>query len=347
MGDFLRAGILVYVGIWACLRFMEWKEGKSQDCNVFHLQRLEIRGRLAKWTGWIIALIVVVAGSVIFPKVYVVAQDTDAGYPGNVYMPVSVRESFIVKRIFVPFRYKGHSCSPGDIYISNETDSTLVLYLTELFNGMYTYVSSADGFTDVPAHCFMRLNDGISNEFKKPYGTWYGYVPEGKRNKKTREWTLDLREYAERDCEYISSQINESKSSYPLGSANDIILKNLGIPVSRIEENASIIEPIEEQRYIPVGDIDMSELRAYLDSVNARNTEIRKTVTDSEVNARIIPDSLWPVPVVVPPAVTDSMVIARTTPDSARPAPVVIPPAVTDSARHAEQTDPSTLTTDD
>lgn len=221
-GDFVRVGILVYVGIWIYLRLREYRSDRRPECSVYEVINYEKRGRGFRSVGWVVALIVAVAGIAVSSEVYIVTQH---GYvkPENPYFESdSVRKSFNVQRKWVPYYYKGHWCAPFTGYISNETDSTLVLYETTLFNGAYQYVSSDGAFTDVDAHSFMMWNEGIDNSFEKPYGTWTVYVPNqsnNKKNKYTTIWTLDLRKNAIADSYEISSDIRKHNPYLQPGSA--------------------------------------------------------------------------------------------------------------------------------
>lgn len=194
--------------MWVYMRFREWNANRKLDIDVFQVPIYERRSKLIKSLGWVGALLIALGGILIFPEVYIVSQDNPTYTDDPFKESLMVRESFNVERKYVPFYYNGNGCAPFNKYISNETDSTLVLYLTQLFNGAYTHVSSSEYFEEVHAHTLKEWNNGLYNSwFKKPYGTWHGYVPDGKRNKKSDIWTLDLREFAERDCRDIWHEI--------------------------------------------------------------------------------------------------------------------------------------------
>ncbi len=213
-GDFLRAGIIVYVCIWAYWRLREWNVNRKTNTNVFLVAEYEKRCKLTKSLYWIVALLIALAGTICFPEVYVITQDKEIDPKQFFSYENPFRKSFHVKRIYVPFYYKECSYSPFDIYISNETDSNFVIYNTQLFNGAYTDVSSV--FKEVPAHYVMKWNNRSRDFswFEKPYGTWHGYVPEGKRNKKSDIWTLDLKEFAEKDRRDIWYEIQRHKGTF-------------------------------------------------------------------------------------------------------------------------------------
>lgn len=212
-GDFLRAGIIVYVSMWVYLRFREWNANRRLNSDVFQVSTYERRGKLIKSLGWIVALLIALAGIIIFPEIYIVSQDKPAYTDDPFKESLMVRESFNVKRKYVPFYYNGNGCAPFCKFISNETDSTLVLYLTQLYNDAYIHVSSPEYFEEVPTHRLKKWDNGLYNSwFKKPYGTWHGYIPKDKRNRKTDIWTLDLREFAERDSKDIWFEIQKHKT---------------------------------------------------------------------------------------------------------------------------------------
>lgn len=207
-GDFLRVGIIVYVAVWVSLRFREWKAGKDPECNVYKVAKYEKRSDSFKSWGWVIALLVACFSIIIAPTVLVVSQDNSV-LSDDLDFPSSVRLSFKVKRLYVPFYYKGHYCEPFGRYILNETDSAFVLYPTYFFNGTFAHAGTVDKFIDVPAHSFMKWSKGINNKFEKPSDTVIGYVSESERNKETTEWTIDLREHTVRDCEEIAAEIKK------------------------------------------------------------------------------------------------------------------------------------------
>lgn len=182
-GDLLRAGIIVYVCIWLYWRIREWKVNIQPNADVFRVAEYEKRSNLAKSLCWIVALLIALAGIICLPEVYVITQDKDIDSKQFFSYENPFRKPFDVKRVYVPFYYKGNTCSPFDIYISNETDSSLVFYNTQLFNGAYTQVSSY--FEEFPAHNVMKWKNSSHyfSWFERPYGTWHGYVPEDKRTK--------------------------------------------------------------------------------------------------------------------------------------------------------------------
>lgn len=209
-GDFLRAGIIVYVGMWIYLRFKEWNVNRQAPIDVFKVSNYEWRSKLIKSLGWIVALLIGLAGIIIIPEVYIVSQNKPAITDDPYQYALSVRESFNVEHKYVLFYYNGNICAPFDKYISNETDSTLVLYLTELFNGTYNYVSSPEDFKEVPAHYIMKCNNGF-NKFERPYER--EYIHKRNRYKQSFIWTLDLREFAERDRNDIWHEIQMHKGT--------------------------------------------------------------------------------------------------------------------------------------
>lgn len=214
-GDFLRVGILVYVGIWGHLQFREWRVDKSPACKIHEVVNIEKRSKIIKSFGWVIALIIALAGIIIFPEIYVITQDKNLNFNGDKPRSQTVRESFHVKRLYVPFHYNSSYCSPFEKYISNESDSTLVLYLTRLFNGAYTYISPVESFEAVSPHTVIKWSEGIHNKFEKPYGTWHGEIPKDKKNKSSLKWTLDIKECAVKDRNGIAYEIQKRNGIIP------------------------------------------------------------------------------------------------------------------------------------
>lgn len=211
----MQAGIAVYVGLWAYMRFKEWWWSRRSRVNAFQIYKYEERSLLVKSFGWVFILIIGCGGVWIFPEVYIVTQGHVAIPEDGYEHPYLVRGSFDVERGFVPFFYKGQGCVPFCSYISNETDSALVLYKTELFNGAYIAASTPRLFKTVPARSLIDWNDPhYQSWFRKPEESRHGYVPKGQRNKRTVTWTLDLRECAEKDCEEIENIIRHGKNSY-------------------------------------------------------------------------------------------------------------------------------------
>lgn len=183
----MRVGIIVYVAIWACMRFREWKADRDPECNVYKVAKYEKRTDISKVWGAVIALLLACFGIIITPTVRVVSQDNSA-LSDDLDFPSSVRLSFKVKTLYVPFYYKGHYCEPFGRYILlNETDSAFVLYPTYFFNGTFAHAGTVDKFIDVPVHSFMKWLKGINNKFEKPSDTVTGYVSESERNKETTE----------------------------------------------------------------------------------------------------------------------------------------------------------------
>lgn len=218
-GDFLRVGIIVYVSIWVCMRLKERNADNSPECDVYEVERLEYRSRDFKSVGWVIALLITLVGTIIFPEVDVITQNDDDEMVDDKY---TCTTSFNVNHIYVPFYYCGHGCAPFARYISNETDSAFVIYLTVLFNGEYTDVSSLEYCDDVPAHSVMKCDERITNWFEKPFGS--RYLGKGRKSTKSLKWTLDLRENAERDIRDIRIEIyNRNRpSAWP----DSVIIRN-------------------------------------------------------------------------------------------------------------------------
>lgn len=252
--DFLRAGIILNVGIWAYWRY---KSRKTAKWNVYKATDYDTRSTFAMSIGWIFVLVIWVVGIIIFPEVYVVMQSELTEDCAPYSERAVAHQTFSVKRVYVPFYYRGHRCAPFNDYISNESDSTLVLYRTEFFNGAYVNVASVDDFQDVSPHSFMKWNEGIANRFEKPYGTWYGYIPDRKKNCWTHSWTLDTREDAIRNSESILYEIRQHK--LPVWSYNINSGKSKKIPDSSLKAE-ELTYPDTARR-----EIDITEIEKYME----------------------------------------------------------------------------------
>lgn len=249
---FLRAGIILNVGVWAYWRY---KSRKTAKWNVYKATDYDTRSTFAMSIGWIFVFVIWVVGIIIFPGVYIVMQHELTEDCTQFSKGTVVRQTFSVKKVYVPFYYRGHGCAPFNNYISNESDSTLVLYRTELFNGAYFNVTSVDDFIDVSPHSFMKWNSGIDNRFEKPYGTWYGYIPDEKKNRQTYSWTLDTREDAARNSKSIWHEIQEHKVN--LWPDSFFIGKGLKIPASRLSGDG-LTSPNPARQQIDISEIEKS-----------------------------------------------------------------------------------------
>lgn len=151
----------------------------------------------------------------MFPEVRIVTQDSvraKTELSGWYYsdMTMTPRKAFFVDRYYVPFYYNGTFCKPGKKYLSNETDSTLVLYPTYFYNELFTETTSPQQIRSIKAHSFRQWGEYIDNEFDEPNQHW-GYVPEKHKNKFAIEWTIDTKSGAAMGIKKVENEIKKKK----------------------------------------------------------------------------------------------------------------------------------------
>lgn len=192
-----------------------------------------------RWFGWLIGLVVSLLLFWILPDVYVVSQNQERlkneivednrewKWRDTIY---TVKQTFYVDKYYVPFRYHGNPCNIGSSYLINETDSTLALYSTSLFNGQFTKVSEVSEFEIIPPGQFQRFDRYIHNEFDSPEES-FSFIPKDRKNQSKTEWSLTLRSEALKDTEVIRNKIKERNKAIYGWDEKD----SLGIPIKARE----------------------------------------------------------------------------------------------------------------
>lgn len=213
--DILRTGIGAYVALWLvcacytaiCLR---------KKPNVHKYEKWSFYSVGFRWCGWVFGFFVAILLSWILPKVNVVTQKierkekviseyTQEGW--KEVTKVTSQETFHVNTYYVPFSYHGHRCDATFTYLINETDSTLALYSTEIYNGLFESVSNKDGLEIIAPQSFQKYHRNIDNAFVAPTES-FSYIPQERKDKKV-ELTITLLSQALRDIERISNKIEE------------------------------------------------------------------------------------------------------------------------------------------
>ena len=188
-GFFFKIGLLIYVGVWAYFKFRPYMLlRKNAHPSVYEIERLDTISRVVRRSGWLGVFLLAIPFLWLFPEVVIVTQDAGrarAEHYGRYYGDMTPRETFFVDRYYVPFCYKGKFCVPGGKYLSNETDSVLVLYPTYFYNGLFTKATKE--FRTINSHSFVQWYVYVDNKFDEPHEHW----SEKHEEKDAIEWTLD------------------------------------------------------------------------------------------------------------------------------------------------------------
>lgn len=237
--DIVRFGIFLYVALWfVFFCYVNIYSGRK-DQNVHKVAKWSSITVVTRWFGWFLSLVVSLLLFWILPEVYVVTQDparTEAEiaednrrwkWRDTTY---TLKETFHVDKYYLPFRYHGRPCDIGGSYLINESDSTLALYSTSLFNGMFTNVSDVNEFEIIPPGHFQRFDRYIHNEFDSPRES-FPYNSKKRKNQSETEWTITLMSDALHDTEVIRNKIK---------GRNEVIYgwdkkDSLGIPIKAKE----------------------------------------------------------------------------------------------------------------
>lgn len=110
----MRAGILLYVGLWLLLALKLWGSQKyRRPEGLKDASKLFLGMCVTRWYGWLLSLAFVIVAGATLPSVHIARCENDK-YTCNEY--------------YALFKYKGHRLKPGMEYLFNDTDSTLILY---------------------------------------------------------------------------------------------------------------------------------------------------------------------------------------------------------------------------
>lgn len=216
--DLVRFGIILYVVTWLVFVCYLNMYAQKKDANVHRVALWYFITVATRHWGWIVGMVVALMLTWILPDVYIVAQDPERTKMEKMEMArkwmwadtaYTLTETFYVDKCYVPFSYQGHTCSPFSSYLLNTTDSTLVIYSTDFFNGQFTRVSDIDEFEIISPGYFQPFDKYISNKFSIPSESSLGYVPKDRKNKSTTEWTISLMMDAVYDTERIRERIKD------------------------------------------------------------------------------------------------------------------------------------------
>lgn len=211
-GLFYQISLLIYVGVWAYFQFRPYMLlRKKVRPSVYEIERFDGISRGIRLYGWFLILLLPIPCLWLFPEVRIVTQDASrakAELYGWYYGDMTPRKTFFVDRYYVPFYYKGNFCAPGQKYLSNETDSTLVLYPTYFYNGLFKETVSTKQFRTINPNSFRQWDEYIDNKFDEPRQHWE-YVPEEHKNKYAIEWTIDTRSGAIVGLNKVQNEINK------------------------------------------------------------------------------------------------------------------------------------------
>ncbi len=212
IGIFYQISLIIYVGVWAYFKYRPYKLlRKNIRPTVYEIEKLDGISSLVRRYGWFIVFFLPIPCMFLFPEVRIVTQDSvraKTELSGWYYSDMTPRKAFFVDQYYVPFYYNGTFCKPGKKYLSNETDSTLVLYPTYFYNGLFTKTTSPQQIKSIKAHSFIQWGEYIDNEFDEPNQHW-GYVPEKHKNKSAIEWTIDTKSGAAMGIKEVENEIKK------------------------------------------------------------------------------------------------------------------------------------------
>lgn len=215
-GIFYQISLIIYVGVWAYFKYRPYKLlRKNMRPSLYEIEKLDEISSLVRRYGWLIVFFLPIPCVFLFPEVRIITQDpvrAKTELYGRYYSDMTPRKTFFVDRYYVPFYYNGTFCKPGKKYLSNETDSTLVLYPTYFYNGLFMETILTKQIKSISAHSFRQWDESIDNEFDEP-NQYRGYVPEKHRNKSAKEWTIDTKSGAAMGIKEVE---NEIKKRYEL-----------------------------------------------------------------------------------------------------------------------------------
>ena len=212
IGIFYQISLIIYVGVWAYFKYRSYKLlRKNMRPSVYEIEKLDGISSLVRRYGWLIVLFLPIPCIFLFPEVRIITQDSVRAKTelyGWYYSDMTPRKTFFVDRYYVPFYYNGTFCKPGKKYLSNETDSTLVLYPTYFCNGFFTKTTSTKQIKSINAHAFRQWDEYIDNKFDEPNQYW-GSVPEKHKNKSAIEWTIDTKSGAAMGIKKVENEIKK------------------------------------------------------------------------------------------------------------------------------------------
>ena len=212
VGIFYQISLIIYVGVWAYFKYRLYKLlRKNIRPTVYEIEKLDEISSLVRCYGWFIVISLPIPCVFLFPEVRIVTQDSvraKTELSGWYYSDMTPRKTFFVDQYYVPFYYNGTFCKPGKKYLSNETDSTLVLYPTYFYNGLFIKNTSTKQIKSIKARSFRQWDEYIDNKFHEPNQHW-GYVPEKHKNKSAIEWTIDTKSGAAMGIKEVENEIKE------------------------------------------------------------------------------------------------------------------------------------------
>ncbi|MCM1110940.1 MAG: hypothetical protein NC336_07030 [Clostridium sp.] len=176
-----------------------------------------------RYGGWFVGLLLALVMSWIIPEAYVVK-------PG----------SCSAGRRYVLFRYKEMRFDPFCSYLLNETDSTLVLFRTDFYNGQYVDVTDPEKFESVGPGALIKFDRYIDHIFTRTYESGPAYVPKYRKNKQTTELTLTYRQEALDETKKIRERIDNRYRIIDSGQRD-----SLGIP---FDARKYMLDRIKEKR---------------------------------------------------------------------------------------------------
>lgn len=231
---FYQISILIYVALWAYFKYRPYKLTRiSERPCVYDIEKYEEVALNIRKFGWLIVLILPFFLIFLFPEVVIVTQSTpkaDTEQKDRFTNGMTSRQAFSTHRCYVPFYYKEHFCAPGIKYLSNETDSPLVLYPTRYKYGECAQAPSKQHFISIKAHSFRRWDKNISYEFRVPYVS-HKILPDYNKPESEIKWTIDTESGAEAainkiECELI---IRQEKYEDIWDQASKEVIKNVWI----------------------------------------------------------------------------------------------------------------------
>lgn len=188
----MQIGIILYVGIWLAVVIRNWRRERRGDITAFSVDADHNDRSVAKTFGCLPAFGLVIIISLILPTVYVARPDGNGLYE--------------VKKIYVPFCYRGTAMGPGTRYLSNETGQELGLYYTQVHGTFYSKTSEEYDIVPVPRDTVMWWKYGIQCEFSRPYCHSIFVGNKRKSDKPENIWTINLLDRAISDVNEIQRE---------------------------------------------------------------------------------------------------------------------------------------------
>lgn len=245
--DLYRFGVILYVVAWVVFTCYLNIYSRRKNQNVHKVAKWYFITVFTRHWGWIAGLVVGLVLTWILPDIYVISQNPErirkekqeyANKWSFADTTFTIKETFFIDRYYVPFTYKEKSCAAFTRYLLNETDSTLVLYSTNFFNGQFSKVSDITEFEIIPSGYFQPFDRYITNRFSTPSESSFSYIPKDRKDKSTTELTISLMRDAVYDTERIRERMKDRNylmDAWMEGDSVNFKKKAIEIELNRLE----------------------------------------------------------------------------------------------------------------